>query len=214
MRPVPNTLVMSKAKQHRRDDEKIRQSKDLKGNPHSFIYFEQVAIELCASFGKKIDILDVGCGTGRYFCTFRNVNLLVGLDIDKSKLHEAKNPLEAYKVERHIRKRSLIIGNMKDFIFKEGSFDLIWSIGVIMKRWDRLGDDGLLNWISWLKPGGIIYFIWEPKESLTHLERKFKSLVGNYRLKFKLSLVKAPIRANRRIPYFTVFQGTKGEVTL
>lgn len=200
-----------KAKQHRKDDDKIRRDKDLRGAPHSFIYFEQVAIELCRGFNKKINVLDAGCGTGRYFCTFRNVNLLVGLDIDEFKLYEAKDPLDKYKVDNHTIKRSLVLGSMKDSTFKNESFDLIWSIGVIMKRWDRLGDQGLLNWISWLKPGGIMYFIWEPKESLAALEKKFSLLIDGTGLKYELSLVNAPIRKNRTIPYFTVFQGIKEE---
>ena len=35
---------------------------------------------VCERFGRTIDVLDLGCGTGRYFAALRNVGELVGLD--------------------------------------------------------------------------------------------------------------------------------------
>jgi ubiquinone/menaquinone biosynthesis C-methylase UbiE len=35
---------------------------------------------LSESFGREIDVLDLGCGTGRYFHCVKNVRSLVGVD--------------------------------------------------------------------------------------------------------------------------------------
>ena len=36
---------------------------------------------ICDRFGRDIDVLDLGCGTGRYFHALRHVRRLVGIDV-------------------------------------------------------------------------------------------------------------------------------------
>src|SRR5688500_7403301 len=48
--------------------------------------------DLSRSFDRKIDVLDVGCGTGRYFRCLCNVRRLVGVDISEHMLEQARNP--------------------------------------------------------------------------------------------------------------------------
>src|SRR5688500_19198267 len=50
---------------------------------------------VCDRFGHPIDVLDLGCGTGRYFWGLRNVNTLTGLDASAPMLLEAKTPTHA-----------------------------------------------------------------------------------------------------------------------
>jgi len=45
------------------------------------------------SFGYKISVLDLGCGTGRYFHCLQNVERLTGIDISPHMLREALNPV-------------------------------------------------------------------------------------------------------------------------
>ena len=51
--------------------------------------------ELCESFGRDITVLDLGCGTGRYFWALRHTNELVGIDVSAPMLAEARRPVDA-----------------------------------------------------------------------------------------------------------------------
>src|SRR4029077_19956601 len=44
--------------------------------------------DVSLSFGRTIDVLDLGCGTGRYFCAVSNVRTLVGFDASPAMLEE------------------------------------------------------------------------------------------------------------------------------
>ena len=54
--------------------------------------------DICGLFRTPIDVLDLGCGTGRYFAALRNVNALVGLDASGPMLAEAANPIGAERI--------------------------------------------------------------------------------------------------------------------
>src|SRR5437016_5033835 len=53
---------------------------------------------ICARIEPPIDVLDLGCGTGRYFWALRNVRHLVGIDASASMLREARQPLNADRI--------------------------------------------------------------------------------------------------------------------
>ena len=114
--------------------------------------------DICGRFAglrRGIDVLDLGCGTGRYFAALRNVNELVGLDASGAMLAEAANPVAA----QHITARTiqLVEGDALTHRFLPGSFDLIYSIGVLAEHtpFDRRIVD---NVSSWLRPGGRFAF--------------------------------------------------------
>lgn len=106
-------------------------------------------------FRRPIDVLDLGCGTGRYFAALTNVNALVGLDASGPMLAEAANPVDA----DHVTAKSidLVEGDVLTHVFPANSFDLIYSIGVLA---EHTPFDGRIveNVASWLRPGGRFAF--------------------------------------------------------
>ena len=108
--------------------------------------------EISASFRRPIDVLDLGCGTGRYFHCLQNVQSLIGVDISKPMLSIARNnPILQSEIK--VEKIDLIHGDILRIDFPEQSFDFVYSVGV-------LGDYAPLSlalleriW-RWLKYGG------------------------------------------------------------
>ena len=110
---------------------------------------------LSSGFGRPVQVLDAGCGTGRYFHCLRNVELLAGLDLSEEMLNIAAHPVleEQITAERI----NLHRGNIHMVSFPPGSFDLIYSLGmfghgcpVTASICDRF--------YEWLKPGGQLFF--------------------------------------------------------
>ena len=114
--------------------------------------------DVCGRFAgthKGIDVLDLGCGTGRYFSALRNVNELVGLDASEPMLAEAANPVGAERVTA--RTIQLVQGDALTHRFLPGSFDLIYSIGVLAEH-TPFDARIVSNVSSWLRPGGRFAF--------------------------------------------------------
>jgi len=82
--------------------------------------------DLSASFDKSPTVLDLGCGTGRYFHCLHKVKSLVGLDPSRDMLMMAKDPLNQSQ-----RTAQLVQGSIQELAFKRESFDLIVCIGVL-----------------------------------------------------------------------------------
>lgn len=83
---------------------------------------------ICRSFPYRIRVLEIGCGTGRYFHWLDQVQLLVGTDLSEEMLKHARNPACAHEVTAaEIR---LIPGNLYDLSFDAGCFDFIYCLGV------------------------------------------------------------------------------------
>ena len=78
----------------------------------------------------KIRILDIGCGTGRFFHCFDKNSIITGLDVSAEMLEEARSPVGFNGAT--FPELNLIKGTLTpDFIsnHKRG-FDLIYSVGV------------------------------------------------------------------------------------
>src|SRR6476661_5782447 len=54
--------------------------------------------DICQSFPHPIRVLDVGCGTGRYFHCLVNVRELVGIDLTEEMLRAAENPVRPEEI--------------------------------------------------------------------------------------------------------------------
>jgi len=136
------------ADRYRRDDEIEAQTENhqrLGGNLR----------RICRSFRHPVHVLEMGCGTGRYFHWLENTALLVGTDISPEMLRLAQHPVRAESVTaREIR---LMQANLYDIDFKPGSFDFVYSLGVF-----GYGAEMTLQLCGkiarWLVPGGRLYF--------------------------------------------------------
>src|SRR5215831_4483944 len=84
--------------------------------------------EICGSFPDAINVLDVGCGTGRYFHCLTNVNTLTGVDITEEMLKEAKSPVRNEEVT--VQNIRLLRANIYSAEFPPRSFHLIYSLGM------------------------------------------------------------------------------------
>ena len=111
--------------------------------------------DISASFGRPISVLDVGCGTGRFFHCLKNVDRLVGMDISPEMLHAAKQPVDAVRITA--RNIQLIQGNLFFATFAPKSFDLIYSFGMFGHGCPVTKEVcGKLH--SWLAADGQLYF--------------------------------------------------------
>src|SRR4030095_9875061 len=88
--------------------------------------------EVCDRFTHPIDVLDLGCGTGRYFWGLRRVETLTGPDASAPMLIEAKKPKHADRIRAE--RIELINGDLAAHRFPPASFDLVYSIGVLAEH--------------------------------------------------------------------------------
>jgi SAM-dependent methyltransferase len=111
--------------------------------------------QVCGRFHHRIDVLDLGCGTGRYFWGVTNARSLVGFDASAAMLGEARHPIRADRISaREIR---FVQGDLATHAFPDGSFDLVYSIGVLAEHVPL--DASLVDRLwRWLKPDGRFAF--------------------------------------------------------
>jgi SAM-dependent methyltransferase len=108
-----------------------------------------------SEFSSPISVLDVGCGTGRYFHTLKNASEILGIDVSGNMLLEAKNPFRKSEIA-HTR-ISLIEGNFYNYDFGDRKFDFIYSVGVLGEH--TVFDQHVCHKLfSLLKEGGKLFF--------------------------------------------------------
>lgn len=116
-------------------------------------HYRALLRQLSGSFDRQIDALDIGCGTGRYFHCLRNVRCLIGLDPSASMLEQARSPVRADEIR--IDSIELRCGDLSSSDFTDGSFDFIYSIGVV-GEYAPIDAALLSRCLKLLKPGGIL----------------------------------------------------------
>jgi SAM-dependent methyltransferase len=144
---APTTFDGSWATQYREGDEKVVGS-------GSREHYGDVLRSLSSTFGRAIDVLDVGCGTGRYFHCLRNVRRLVGIDISPHMLVQARNPVKNAELE--IREIELRCGDIYALDLGKSKFDFIYSIGVL-GEYSPINDALLDKFFDALTPGGKLF---------------------------------------------------------
>jgi SAM-dependent methyltransferase len=106
--------------------------------------------DLCRQCGPAIDVLDLGCGTGRYFWALEQARTLVGIDASRAMLGQARRPVDEAAIR--IGSIELVEADFLMHDFAAGRFDLVYSIGVLaehvpltvelcarVRRWLKLG---------------------------------------------------------------------------
>lgn len=99
------------------------------------IKFGEKITQICKTYNKKINVLDVACGTGRHFHRLRNVKLLHGVDFSIHMLEKAKNPtrIDDSPWWQDAEEIKLFCNTADDFCrnSKSKKYDFIYSIGAI-----------------------------------------------------------------------------------
>jgi SAM-dependent methyltransferase len=117
--------------------------------------------ELTRNLPQNARVLDLGCGTGRYFhCIQRSVHL-VGLDLSPAMLREARQPMDARRLETSVH---LVCGSLFRAPFATQCFDLVYCIGVLGHHLP-LTEQILRQVHGWLKPGGLFGFTADDADS-------------------------------------------------
>lgn len=111
--------------------------------------------QVCGRCAVPFDALDLGCGTGRYFCALRGVRALVGIDASEAMLAQARHPLHEDRVT--IAEVTLVHGDLLAHEFGAGQFDLVYSIGVLAEH-VPLHPALVARVARWLRPGGRFAF--------------------------------------------------------
>ena len=110
---------------------------------------------VCDRFERPIAVLDLGCGTGRYFWGLRRVASLVGLDASAAMLDQARQPIHGDRLKGVAI--TLVKGDLMTHVFPPASFDFVYSIGVLAEHVPL--DRTLVSRVAaWLKPGGRFAF--------------------------------------------------------
>jgi SAM-dependent methyltransferase len=111
--------------------------------------------QVCATFAPPIDVLDLGCGTGRYFWALTGVCELVGVDASPAMLAEARHPFNADRITA--QRVTLVEGDLFAQDFRPGQFDCVYSIGVLAEH--APFDSSVIDYVwRWLKPKGRFAF--------------------------------------------------------
>jgi ubiquinone/menaquinone biosynthesis C-methylase UbiE len=134
---------------------KYRSDDEIEVTTEHHRHLRGILTTLSSSFGRPINVLDVGCGTGRYFYCLKNAASLLGLDISEEMLKIADNPVRRGDISA--KRIELRCKNAHLSSFPAESFDLIYSLGMFGHGCPVTVD--LCNkFYEWLAPGGQLFF--------------------------------------------------------
>ena len=134
---------------------KYRSDDDIEVTTDNHRRLRSILQRISASFDRPIRVLDVGCGTGRYFHCLQNVEHLTGVDLSPEMLQAAGRPVCGDQVL--VGKIELLCANIYEVSLPAESFHFIYSLG--MFGFGCPVTASLCNGLyEWLVPGGILFF--------------------------------------------------------
>jgi SAM-dependent methyltransferase len=182
-------------------------------NSTIYSHYHEILFNLTNDCNDNKSILDIGCGTGRYFSAIRNFNSLIGIDTSEFMIHHAKSPINIEQVDDE--KIFLYNLNLEGFISSKYSkkFDFIYSIGVYgehvsfnfdtIHQLDIITKKGSKLFITFLKPSSIKkgkkYFFYFLSSFLPIKWKLFILKKIKYNFLFKKDIEKIFIVSNYRI---------------
>lgn len=108
---------------------RYRQDDEVEVRTANHLHVGSVLSGITAAFGRPISVLEIGCGTGRYFHCLRNVERLVGMDVSPDMLTLARHPVREERVTA--KQIELVCANIYTTELPPRSFDFIYSVGVL-----------------------------------------------------------------------------------
>lgn len=137
----------------------------------------------------KARVLEIGCGTGRYFHCLSNMSFFMGLDLSADMLRIADNARKDSLEMKNITSL-LMEGDVESVQFVPYSFDFIYSIGVLGEYapFEQQLCDSIA---SWLAPGGTAYFTVVDKTA--YQQARPKPARPGFREAIRRAVVKSPL---------------------
>jgi SAM-dependent methyltransferase len=120
----------------------------------SFAHYSAILRELTSTPRRSLQVLEVGCGSGRYFHCLENVERLVGVDLSPDMIRHAENPVRQSRITA--RRIELVCGDAAHYDPGESRFDLIYSIGVL-GEYAPLDSTVVSKLSAMLAPGGALF---------------------------------------------------------
>jgi len=108
----------------------------------------------CFSNNGQVSVLELGCGTGRYFDFLHNVKRLVGVDISADMLAFAKDTVKKRPDLADVT--TLVQSSIENFNTEE-QFDFVYSIGTL-GEFCEFSPEVMKRMVGSLKPGGFLFF--------------------------------------------------------
>jgi len=127
---------------------------------------------LTEHFSRPIRMLDLGCGTGRYFHCVNNVEWLVGVDPSQQMLEQARTPVGGSH-----SKVTLIRSTLHEVAFRSKCFDLVICVGVLT-YWCPIDAFVMERVAAMLQDGGCFLFtVREPRLVRPTFKRRVATMV-------------------------------------
>lgn len=109
--------------------ENYRKYDEVFATTDDFKRYKDLFGDICESFDRKINVLDIGCGSGRYFHTLKNVKHLTGIDVAPGMIKAAYHPVNEHLMD--VEEMDLKVGNIYTENYDGRKFEFIYSVGVL-----------------------------------------------------------------------------------
>jgi SAM-dependent methyltransferase len=175
-----NTIYNLRSKKYYSAKVSQQYEKDLPVGEQYRIYHETIKTN-CLKRNGEFTVLELGCGTGRYFFDLENVQKLTGVDISEDMLRAARENVK--RIPELSSVTDFVNSSIEDFNTDE-KFDLIYSIGTL-GEYCEFSVKILERVVSFLKPGGLFFFTIVDAESYVSTEHVgLKKRLYRFALKF------------------------------